>query len=400
MKSGKQPTAPPRPFIPYSRPVLAEDDIAAVVEVLSSSTISQGQRLADFESAFAAYVGVPFAHAYSSGTAAIHAMCDAAGLGPGDEVIVPALTFAGTANAIRYVGATPVFADIDPATNCVDPSDVERRVGPATRAILAVDFAGQPCDYPALREIANAGNLLLLADAAHAAGARIAEKRIGAVADMTAFSFNPVKNITAAEGGMVTTASEVWSKRLKMFGSHGMTRDPALLESPAPAGWYYEQQFLGYNYKLSELHAALGNAQLNKLDLYNQHRRKLAEFYESKLADLPLTLPRRVGDVLHAWHLYIVRLSEADAPLRDELFETMRANGFGVQLHYIPVPLHPDYRRLGYDMSDLQHTRRYFETAISLPLNPSIDQDDCMAVVDLLRDWLTSRDPRNRLNTE
>lgn len=377
-----------RPFLPYSRPVLAEDDLAAVAGVLSSSTISQGEWLQTFESEFASFAGVPFAIAFSSGTAAIHAMCHVAGIGPGDEVILPALTFAGTANAVRYCGGTPVFADIDPATHCIAPDDVASKISPATKAILAVDFAGHPCDYGSLRDIARKNDLLLLADAAHAAGASVAREPVGSLADMTAFSFNPVKNMTAAEGGMVTTRSTEWAGQLRMFGTHGMTRDAARLEGAAPAGWYYEQQFLGFNYKLSELHAALGTAQLRKLDQFNRRRAQLAAVYDSLLADLPLVLPHEVGDVQSAWHLYVVRLPVHLASRRDALFEHLRSNGYGVQLHYIPVPRHPDYRRLGFSMDGLPQTEAYFASALSLPLNPIVTEADCRSISEILRAFL------------
>ena len=383
-----------RAFVPYSRPCLDADDLRAVADVLTSTTISQGEQLKAFEDAFAKHAGAAFATAFSSGTAAVHAMCHAAGLGPGDEVILPALTFAGTANAVRYVGATPVFADIDPSTNCISPDMIEPLVTDATRAVLSVDFAGQPANYDRLRNIAAQRGLLLLADAAHAAGARWRDRTVGSLADMTAFSFNPVKNITAAEGGMVTTNDPTFASHLRLFGSHGMTRDPKLLESSPPAGWYYEQQFLGYNYKLSELHAALGLSQLRKLDAYNEHRARLARYYTEELSDLPLILPRPDADSLHAWHLYVIRLTGTDVSRRDELFEHLRSEGFGVQLHYIPVPMHPDYRRMGYTTASLPETVDYFESAISLPLNPSIDEDTCAAVAASVRSFL-GIEPRN-----
>ncbi len=370
-------------FLPYSRPLVDDDDVAAVTAALQDPMISQGTRLTAFEAAFARQVGAAEAVAFSSGTAALHAMCFAAGLGPGDEVIVPALTFAGTANAVLYVGARPVFADIDPDTLCLDPGAVRRALTPRTRAFLPVDFAGHPADYAALAALAGEAGAVVLADAAHAPGARRQGRPVGSLADMTAFSFNPVKNMTSAEGGMVTTDDPERAARLRQFRVHGMTRDADRLEAPAPGGWYYEQQFLGYNYKLSELHAALGLSQLARLEAYNARRRALAACYDARLAALPLVLPGTARGVLHARHLYVVQvLPPFD---RDALFATLREQGFGVQVHYIPVPLHPHYRRLGYTLDDCPHVAHYYAGALSLPLHPAMTEADVDRVVHALQ---------------
>ncbi len=375
-------------FLPYSRPLVLEEDIAAVAEVLRQPMISQGQKLKDFEEAFAAKVGAKFAVAYSSGTAALHGMCGAAQFNPEDEVILPPLTFAATANAVLYCGAKPVFADIDAQTWCIDPEAVRAALTPQTRAILTVDFAGHPSDYDALRALADEHNLLLLADAAHAPGAMHRGRPVGRLADMTAFSFNPVKNLTSAEGGMVTTDDETLYERLTMFRVHGMTRDPKLLERPSPGGWYYEQQVLGFNYKLSELHAALGLNQLKHLDTFNQQRRILAAFYDEALAHLPLDLPRPHTDVTSSWHLYVIQVTEKAKYDRAALFAAMRTRGFGVQVHYVPVPLHPYYQRLGYRLSDYPKTAAYYERALSIPLHPAMSLADAEQVVGTLRDLL------------
>jgi perosamine synthetase len=355
-------------FLPYSRQNIEEEDVEAVVQALRSPIISQGSRLETFENAFASLAGAKFAVGVSSGTAALHTMVAAAGLGPDDEVILPALTFASTANALIFVGAKPVFVDIDPGTLCLDPLLVERAVTPRTKAILAVDFAGHPADYRALRAVADNAGLLLLADSAHSAGGSYDGQPTGSVADLTAFSFNPVKNMTTAEGGMVTTNSPDFATRAVMFRTHGMTRDPNLLESEPPGGWYYEQQFLGFNYKLSELHAALGVGQLAKLASFNQRRAELAALYQDRLINMPIKSPSFDGNGLHTWHLFIIQLE--DASKRTELFDVLRRSDLGVQVHYIPVPMHPYFSRLGYSMEGLPRTADYYRRALSLPLHP------------------------------
>ena len=376
-------------YLPYSRPLVSEDDIAAVAEALRSPMISQGERLAAFERDFAEVVEARYAVAFSSGTAALHGMAFAAGLGPGDEVVLPPLTFAGTANALLYLGATPVFADVDPQTLCLDPDAARRALTSRTKAVLTVDFAGRPSAYAGLADVAREAGALLLSDAAHAPGARYRGRAVGgALADMTAFSFNPVKNLTAGEGGMVTTGSEPFRDRLALFRTHGMTRDAAQLERTSPGGWYYEQQHLGFNYKLSELHAALGRSQLRRLGAFNARRRELARFYADALADLPLELPAAPEDAEHVWHLYAVEVQPPNE--RAALFAYLRERGFGVQVHYIPVPMHPYYRRLGYAMEAFPNAARYYERALSLPLHPAMTDEDAERVVRALEAFFRS----------
>ncbi len=375
-------------YLPYSRPTLDRDDIEAVVDVLNGTIISQGDIQIQLENAWKKLTNSRYATAFSTGSSAIHGMCFAAGIGEGDEVIVPALTFASTSNAVLHLGGTPVFADIDSATCCVDPNHVRALISDKTKAILAVDFAGRTCDYDSLRAIATDNKLLLLADAAHSAGATYNSLPVGSIADLTAFSFNPVKNITSGEGGIVTGMIPGKKSALDGFRAHGMTRAPDLLENPAPAGWYYEQQSLGFNYKLSELHAALGLSQLAKLASYNAARRRLATRYRTMLDGLPLDLPQDDQRGSHAWHLYVVRIQEAASTVRDRVFEELRSRNIGVQLHYIPVPLHPYYRRLGYSMDGLDTTADYYKRAVSLPLHPGVTEQHQDIVVECLRDIL------------
>lgn len=370
-------------FLPYSRQWIDDQDVEAVVRALKCSIISQGSRLKEFESAFASETNADFAIGVSSGTAALHTMCSAAGLGPGDEVILPALTFASSANAILYTGAKPVFVDINRETLCLDVASVEAAVTAQTRAIMAVDFSGHPAPYRELREITNGADLLLLADSAHSVGGSFDNQQIGSIADLTAFSFNPIKNMTTAEGGMVTTDDPDFARRARMFRTHGMTREPEVLETDSPEDWYYEQQFLGFNYKLSELHCALGLAQLTRLDEFNQRRAELAREYMDQMSDLPLLLPSFAENGFHTWHLFVVRVANAET--RSSLFEALRESGLGVQVHYIPVPMHPYFRKLGYSMEGLPVTADYYERAISLPLHPRMSSKDLGRVVVALR---------------
>ena len=382
--------AEPGEYLPYSRPLITDEDVAAVVEALGDVMISQGERQRNFEVAFAERVGASFGVAFSSGSAALHAMCYAAGLGEGDEVIVPALTFAGTANAIRHVGATPVFADIDPETFLLAPENVADRLTPKTSAILTVDYAGQPSYYDELRALAENHELLLLADTAHSPGSTYKSQTVGgSTALMSAFSFNPVKNLTSAEGGMVTGSDGRHVSILQRFRVHGMTRDPELLQQPAPESWYYEQQFPGFNYKLSELHAALGHSQLRRLDQMNARRSDVAAAYAGRLQDLPLDLPIAREGVGHTWHLYVVRTREGTD--RDRLFGFLRSRGIGVQLHYIPVPLHPDYRSTGFSLADCPVTEDFFHRALSLPCHAAMTDDDVDRVVSEIENFFGAR---------
>ncbi|MGA7303502.1 MAG: aminotransferase class I/II-fold pyridoxal phosphate-dependent enzyme [Rhodothermales bacterium] len=372
------------PFLPYSRQHITDADIEAVVDALRSPIISQGSRLEAFESAFAAATHAAFAVGFSSGTAALHAMCAATGMGPGDEVILPAVTFAATANAVLYTGAKPIFVDIDPSTVCIDPKEAGSAMTEATRAVLAVDFAGHPADYPELRRIAGNHGALVLSDAAHAPGAAIDGRPTSSFADMMAFSFNPVKNVTAAEGGMVALGDADRAEILRQFRTHGMTRAPERLQGPAHGDWYYEQQFLGFNYKLSELHAALGLSQLARLSAHTEARRRLAVVYHDALADLPLSRPEPQANVEPAWHLYVIRV---DPSARRPLFDFLRRQNIGVQVHYIPVPMHPYYERLGYGMDQLPRAKAYYESAISLPLHQSMTERDVDRVVAAIRSF-------------
>jgi perosamine synthetase len=294
-------------MIPYGRQCIDEEDIQAVVNVLRSDWLTTGPLIEAFEEAFARRVGARHAVAVSSGTAALHAAMHALGIVQGDEVIVPAITFAASANCVVYQGGTPVFADVDPETLLIDPASVESRLSSKTKAIIAVDFAGQPCDYDALKDIAERHNLVLVADACHALGGRYKDKPVGTLAALNAFSFHPVKHITTGEGGMVTTDDPIMAERMLLFRNHGITTDHR--QRAQQGSWFYEMVELGYNYRITDFQCALGMSQLKKLSKWVEQRREIARRYNNAFFNIPFVKPLGVnGDVFHAYHLYVISL--------------------------------------------------------------------------------------------
>lgn len=375
-----------RPSIPYGRQWVDEDDIAAVVEVLRSDWLTTGPKVDEFEWAFAEFAGVREAVALSSGTAALHAAMFALGIGPGDDVIVPPMTFAATADAVVYQGGRPVFADVDPQTLLLDPQAVEACITSRTKAVVAVDYAGHPCDYDALREITDLYGLALVADACHALGGRYKGRAVGSLADLNTFSFHPVKQITTAEGGMVTTNDVQLAGRMRMFRNHGIDVDHR--ERARRGAWFYGIAELGFNYRLSDVQCALGLSQLHKLERWVARRQAIAARYDAALADVPGVSPLLVRpEVSHAYHLYVVRLAPGClGRTRDEVLETLHRAGIGVNVHYIPVHLHPLYRRrLGTRPGMCPHAERASDEILSLPIFPKMSEADVVNVIDALR---------------
>jgi perosamine synthetase len=366
-------------LLPYGRQTIDDEDVAAVVEVLRSDWLTTGPKVAEFEEAFAHQVGATHAVAFSSGTAALHAAVFAAGIGSGDEVVTSPLTFCSTANTVLFQGAKPVFADVSEDTLCLDPDRVERAVTPRTRALLPVDYAGHPADLRPLQELADRRGLVVIEDACHAVGATLEGRPVGSIAALTAFSFHPVKHIATGEGGMVTTDDPELARRLRMFRNHGIDSDPRKRQQAGQ--WYYEMTELGYNYRLPDLLCALGLSQLRKLDAGLARRRAIAAAYEERLADLPeLRLPSVRPDVEPAWHLYPVRVAGID---REKVFRALRAEGIGVNVHYVPVHLHPYYRdRFGYAGGEFPVAEAAYEALISLPLFPGMTEADLDDVVE------------------
>lgn len=363
--------------LPYGRQCIDEEDIRAVDEVLRGDWLTGGPQVDAFEKGFAAAVGARHAVAVSSGTAALHCALHAAGVAPGDEVLVPAMTFAATANAVLYCGATPVFVDVEPDTLLIDPIDAAAKVTARTRALIAVDYAGQPCDYGALRAIARRRSLVLIADACHALGARYRDEPVGAIADLSAFSFHPVKHIATGEGGMVTTGNAEWDARMRAFRNHGMTTD--FRQREASGSWAYEMVALGHNYRLTDIQCALGASQLRKLPGWIERRNAIAELYRQAFADDPRIQPLALrADLLHAYHLFVIRVQAN----RERLFRKLRAAGIAVNVHYRPVYLHPYYREtLGTRRGLCPVSEAAYERILSLPMYPRLTDDDVQFVV-------------------
>ena len=373
-------------MIPYGRQCLDEDDIQAVVEVLRSDWLTTGPKVREFEEAFAEYVGAKYAVAVSSGTAALHSAMYAIDIGPGDEVIVPPMTFASTANCVVFQGGTPVFADVDPDTLLIDPAQVGARIRPNTKAIIAVDYAGQPCEYDELRKIARQNGIRLVADGCHALGAEYKGQKVGTLADVTVFSFHPVKHITTGEGGAATTDDGKLAQRMRLFRSHGIMSDYSQRE--AQGTWYYEMVDLGYNYRITDIQCALGLSQLKKLPAFLARRREIAARYNEVLRQIKGIEPLKVRDsVQHAYHLYVVRIvKEQCGKDRAQVFKTLRDAGIGANVHYVPVHLHPFYRnRFSTDPGLCPVANEIYRHIISLPMHPSLSEADMERVIDVLR---------------
>lgn len=364
-------------MLPYGRQSIKEDDIRAVAKVLRSNWITTGPKVVEFEEAFAKYVGAKYAVSFSSGTAALHGTVFAAGLGTGDEAITTPMTFCATANCILYQGARPVFADVCDDTLNIDPNEVRGRLTPRTKAILAVDYAGHPADLDLLLELAHRRGLVLIEDACHALGAEYQGRLVGSLSDMTVFSFHPVKHITTGEGGMVTTDDASLAGRLRSFRNHGIDSDPK--QRAAKGHWYYKMVVLGYNYRLPDIGCALGLSQLGRLESILARRREIAARYTAAFDQLPgIITPSIRPRVNPSWHLYPIRLDLTKLSVgRDEVFSALRAEGIGVNVHYIPVHLHPYYReRFGYRGGEYPLAERAYERLITLPLFPSMSNRD------------------------
>jgi perosamine synthetase len=378
-------------LLPYGRQSVDEDDIQAVVDVLRSDWLTTGPKVGEFEEAFAAYVGAAHAVSFSSGTAALHAAAFAAGLKPADEAITTPLTFAATANCVLYQGATPVFADVSPDTLNVDPGQVETRITARTRAILPVDYAGHPADLDSIIAIARKNNLIVIEDACHALGAEHKGSRVGGIADMTVFSFHPVKHVTTGEGGMVATNSPQFAETLRRFRNHGISSDARQRQSAGQ--WHYEMVLLGFNYRLPDILCTLGIEQLKKLEKNLSRRREIAAAYDAAFRETPGIIPPVVkSEVNPAWHLYPIRLDlEKLSANRGQIFRALRAENIGVNVHYIPVHLHPYYRdRFGYRGGEFPLAEAAYSRLISLPMFHSMSQQDVADVIHAVRKVLAN----------
>ncbi|MDO8553031.1 MAG: UDP-4-amino-4,6-dideoxy-N-acetyl-beta-L-altrosamine transaminase [bacterium] len=361
-------------MIPYSRQDINEADIKAVARVMRSPWLTQGPTIERFEKAIAKKVGAKFAIAFNSGTAALHAAYFAAGIKKGDEVIVPALTFAATANAALYLGATPVFADSDIRSGNMSVADAREKITNRTKAIVPVDYSGRPADLREFRALAKKHKLIFIEDAAQALGASYRGKPVGTQADMTMFSFHPVKSITTGEGGVIVTNSAAYARTLRLFRSHGISKDARTFVKKGHGEWYQEMQVLGFNYRMPEMSAALGESQLKRLDSFIHKRSAAAKRYHKLLANIPNLILPQAGRSHEqpAWHLYPVRLSPEVAHRRDEIFTKLRKAGIGVQVHHVPVHLHHYYEKLAYKKGLCPNAEAFVASEISIPLFPGI----------------------------
>lgn len=368
-------------FLPYGRQSVNDDDIRAVEDVLRSDFLTTGPAVGRFEQALSAATGAAHSVAVNSGTSALHAMYFAAGLQAGDEIITSPLTFAATANAALYLGATVKFVDVEPDTGNLDPGQVAVNISDNTKLIVPVDFAGHPAEYDALQRVADERGITVVADAAHSLGATYKGRSVGTLAAATEVSFHPVKPVTTAEGGAVITDDEHLAKRARLFQTHGITKSADNLENPDEGAWWYEQHHLGFNYRLTDVQAALGVSQLGRLGAFITRRRQIAHLYDAALAEVDgLILPGRRPYVESGWHLYVIRVE--DKAMRRPLFDALRAQGIGVQVHYLPVYYHPYYVKLGYERGLAPNAEAFYDRAISLPIFPAMSDTDVERVVD------------------
>jgi len=381
--------------IPYSCQQVTQDDIDAVVEALRSEYLTQGPRVPAFEQAFAERHQVKHAIAVSNATAALHIGCLALGVGPGSRVWTTPNSFLASANCALYCGAHVDFVDIDPATRMLSIPQLQAKLraakaaGTLPQVVIPVDFSGLPCDLHELRALADEYGFRILEDASHAAGARYRELPVGsAYADLAVFSFHAVKVVTTAEGGMVTTQDDGLAQSLRLLRSHGMSRDRSRMSIAPPGAWYYEQVALGFNYRMTDLQAALGLSQLGRLDELQQARLALADRYDALLGSSPLVLPPRRADRASSWHLYVIELKEPYVGRRADIFRRLREAGIGVNVHYIPIHLQPYYARMGFKAGQFPAAESYYQRALTLPLFPAMSHSQQDRVVAALCDAL------------
>ena len=370
----------------YGRQWINDDDISEVVKVLKGDWLTMGPAVDAFEKSLSEYAGVKHAVTFSSGTAALHGAMFASGMGAGDFAVTTSMTFVATSNSVIYTGATPIFADID-ETFCMNPKEAERTIeshGGKVKAVIPVSFAGYPFEVEPFRKLADKYNAVLIEDASHAWGGDRENHKIGFDADMTTLSFHPVKHITTAEGGAVLTDNDEYARRLRMFRNHGTTRNPSEFVDEPDGMWHSEMQELGYNYRLSEVHSALGLSQMKRLDEFVARRREIARLYFAQLSGVEgLILPPNKSG--HAWHLFIARVKDE---LHGEFFAYLRDNDIRLQVHYRPVPLQPYYRKkYGYKAGDFPQAEKYYRQAVSLPIFPMMTDDDVLRVCGVIKNF-------------
>lgn len=373
-------------YLSYGKQAIDGRDIQSVIDVLKGEYLTTGPFVKEFEQKVASFVGAKYAIAVSNGTAALHMACFAAGVKKNDEVIVSPMTFVASANAVLYCGGTPVFADIDRETYNIDPDRIEEKITDKTKAIIPVDFSGQSVDMDRIKKIADKYGLVVIEDAAHALGSEYKGRKVGSQSDMAEFSFHPVKPITTAEGGIITTNNEDLYKKMMAFRSHGITRDQEVLnKNHGP--WYYEQQFLGYNYRLTDVQSALGTSQISKINKFIDRRRNIVKQYNNAFKDLKeIVTPYEAEFSNSGWHIYVIKVKpELLKVTRNEIFKALQAENIGVNVHYLPVYLHPYYEDLGYEKGLCPNAEDLYENMITLPLFPSMTNTDVKDVIDAMK---------------
>lgn len=370
-------------FLPYGRQKIDDEDIKAVIETLQSDFLTTGPKVSDFEKKINEYVGSKYCVAVSNGTAGLHMACFACGIKEGDEVIVSSMTFVASSNCVLYLGGTPVFADIDKETWNIDTEDIKRKITKKTKAIICVDYTGQPANLDEIKKIAKENNIYVIEDGAHSLGATYKGSKVGALVDFTMFSFHPVKPITTGEGGAICTNNYDMYKKMLMFRSHGITRDKNEFKETNTGMWHYEQQILGYNYRITDIQCALGMSQLNKIDEFINKRRELSKIYEEKLKKIKgITLQKQLDNTQSGRHIFVIRLDlEKFKVGREKIFESLIKENIGVNIHYKPVYLNPYYEQLGYKKGICKESEKLYNEMITIPLHTNMNEDDVMDVI-------------------
>lgn len=372
----------------YGKQTIEDDDIKAVVDTLKGPLITCGPRVDELEEKLCEYTGAKYAVAVSNGTAALHCACIAAGIGPGDEVITTPMTFAASANCVLYCGARPVFADINPETYNIDPDSIRKCITSRTKAIIAVDFTGQVVEADKIRKICDEYGLLFIEDAAHSIGSSYNGTKVGNIADITTFSFHPVKTITGGEGGAVLTNDENLYNKISLAHTHGITHDEAMMKDlPHEGMWYYEQISLGYNYRMTDFQAALLISQLGKLERFKKRRKEIVDYYDSELKNVDgIIIQKEIEQSDTCRHLYIIRLDEnVLSCTRREFFDEMVSRGVQPQVHYVPVYWFPYYQELGYKKGLCPNAEEVYKGIMSIPLYPSLTEEETEYVVDVIK---------------
>ena len=380
-------------MIPYGKQDISQQDIDAVVAVLKSNFLTQGPKVPEFEKSLTTHSGAKYAFAVNSATSALHVACMALGLAEGDWLWTSPITFVASANAGLYCGAKIDFVDVDPKTYNMCPKNLEEKFiaakqgGILPKILIPVHFSGQSCDMRAIQLLCKAYGVSIIEDASHAIGGSYLNRPIGSCefSDITVFSFHPVKIVTTAEGGAALTNNNDLAKKISLYRSHGITRDQKLMTEPSHGSWYYQQIALGYNYRMSDLQAALGVTQMLRLSEFVANRHKIARRYDALLMGLPVEVPSQLEGTYSGLHLYVIRLKLGEIQSSHwKVFEDLRANGIGVNLHYIPVHMHPYYKAMGFRVGDFPEAEKYYSDAISLPMYPNLSTQDQDRVVEVL----------------